>query len=171
MKGFGKKRRASTVGVKMGIPKKIKGVVKGIREITKLVNKAGSSKLGKNGVQVIFFTLVFTLAAVGLVGLINGQNTGSDERLGFYVLFSSVVFIVTIYSIEKTKRKNAMDIMKVVIAITIFGFVLVSLSGEGLVRIVQGTGYTLQTYLYLVTGGLLCSGVGWWVIRHWKEYT
>ena len=48
MKGFGKKRRASTVGVKMGIPKKIKGVVKGIREITKLVNKAGSSKLGKN---------------------------------------------------------------------------------------------------------------------------
>ena len=129
MKGFGKKRSTRTIGVKIDIPKKIKGVVKGIGGMAKLVNKVGSSKLGKNGIQVIFFTLVFALAAVGLVGLINGQNTGSDERLGFYVLFSSVVFIVTIYSIEKTKRKNAIDIMKVVIVITIFGFVLVSLSG------------------------------------------
>ena len=73
MKGFGKKRRMGTMGVKMDIPKKIKGVVKGIGKITKLVNRVGSSKLGKNGVQVIFFTLVFALAAVGLVGLINGQ--------------------------------------------------------------------------------------------------
>ena len=68
-------------------------------------------------------------------------------------------------------KRNAFEVIKVVMAITILGFVLASLSGEGLVRVIRGTEYTLQMYLYLITGGLVCSGVSYWAIRHWKEYT
>lgn len=181
MKGFGKKRRMGPRGGKINIPEKIKwigrgfgGIIKGIGNgfggITKSLKLIGGSRLGKVGFQVVLFTLVFALTIVGLIGLVNGENVGSDQRLGIYVLFSSILFISTIYHIEKTGKRNAFEVIKVVIAITILGFVLASLSGEGLVRVMRGTEYTLQIYLYLVTGGLVCSGIGYWAIRHWKEY-
>ncbi len=179
MKEFGKKRRRRPRGGKINILKKIKEIGNGFSDIigngfggiTGALKLIGRSRLGKLGFQVTLFTLIFALATVGLIGLVNGENVGSEQRLGVYVLFSSVLFITTIYSIEKTGRRNAFEVIKVVMAITILGFVLASLSGEGLVRVMQGTEYTLQIYLYLITGGLVCSGVGYWAIRHWKEYT
>jgi hypothetical protein len=171
MKRFEKKRRRRLRGGEIDIPKKIKRVVKGFSGIIGVLKLIGRNRLGKDGFQVALFTLIFALATVGLIGLFNGENVGNEQRLGVYVLFSSVLFIITIYYIEKMGKRNAFEVIKVVMAITILGFVLASLSGEGLVRVIRGTEYTLQMYLYLITGGLVCSGVGYWAIRHWKEYT
>ena len=171
MKGFKKNRRMGSKGGKIKIPKGSIEISKGIRQIVRSIGLLGASRFGKLGFQIGLFTVIFALAAVGLVELVEGRAMGSDQRLGFYVLFSSILFIFTIYSIEKAKRRDGFDVMKVVIAITIVGFIIASLSGEGLIRVVQGAGYTSQTYVYLITGGLVFSGVSYWAIRHWKEYT
>ena len=53
MRGFGKKRRMGSKGMKMDIRKKIRGVAKGSEKVVQLLNRIGSNKLGKNGFQVI----------------------------------------------------------------------------------------------------------------------
>jgi hypothetical protein len=140
-----------------------------VTRANEILKRIGRDKLVRGGLGISISTLIFVFCFIGLIGLVNGDIRGSGERLGFYIFIGSVVFIATIYKLEKKKNK-ASEVMNVVIAITVLSFIIVSLSGEGMGRVIQGSGYEMKEYLYLVAEGLACTGIGYWIIKNWRYF-
>jgi high-affinity Fe2+/Pb2+ permease len=58
-------------------------------------------------------------------------------------------------------------------AIAVAVFVTVTLSGEGLVYAAANPAEVLvsRTLLYFLAAGLVGTGVAYWALRHWREFT
>ncbi len=155
--------------MKSPLPMKKRSFRKNVTRLNETSKRIMGTKLVKKGLGISTSTLIFVSCFIGLIGLVNGDILGSGERLGFYIFIGSIVFIATIYKLEKKKNK-ASEIMNVAIAITVLSFVIVSLSSEGINRVTQGAGYEMKEYLYLVAGGLACTGIGYWIVRNWRYF-
>jgi hypothetical protein len=130
-----------------------------------------SDLLPRAAVLVAVSTAVVTSAFVGIVAIATSGAEDVTGRLPFYVLVMAVVFVVFVFLID-SRGSDGQTVIVSSIGVALLGFLLVLLSGEGVVFLVNEPGALLasQLIVYLVSAGLVCTGLAYWGLRHWREF-
>jgi hypothetical protein len=139
-----------------------------------MVDRGRAARLG--GV-VLASTLVLTAAFVGVLALVSGGNEGVGGRLPAYVLAMAVAFVGFVVAAEQRfdGRSRSVDGRRVLVTAGAFALtvlVTVSLSGEGVVYAVRNPDQVVasEVSLYFLAAGLIGTGLGYWGLRHWREF-
>ena len=116
-------------------------------------------------------TAVVTAAFIGVVALFTGEAVNVTDRLPFYVLVMAVVFTAFVFLIDSRASDGATVIISSV-GVGLMGFLIVLLAGEGTVFLLREPDALLasQLIVYLVSAGLVCTGLAYWGLRHWREF-
>ena len=116
-------------------------------------------------------TAVVTAAFIGIVALLTGDAVNVTDRLPFYVLVMAVVFTAFVFLIDSRASDGATVIISSV-GVGLLGFLVVLLAGEGAVFLLREPDALLasQLIVYLVSAGLVCTGLAYWGLRHWREF-
>lgn len=127
--------------------------------------------LPRAAVLVAVSTAIVTAAFVGIVAIATGSTGDIAGRLPVYVLAMAVVFVSFVFLID-ARGSDGQTVIVSSIGVAMLGFLLVLLSGEGVVFLVQEPGALLasQLIVYLVSAGLVCTGLAYWGLRHWREF-
>jgi FtsH-binding integral membrane protein len=118
-------------------------------------------------------TLVLTASFVGLLSVVAGGNEGMSGRLPLYVLVMAVAFVGTIVLAEQRRRtSNARTVITGAGSLAGLVFVVVTLSGEGVVYAARNPSQVVasELSLYFLAAGLIATGLGYWGLRHWGEF-
>ncbi|WP_435346103.1 hypothetical protein [Haloarchaeobius sp. HRN-SO-5] len=123
-------------------------------------------------VSVAGSTVLLTLAMIGVLSALNGGNGNITSRLPFYVFGVALVFVVTLLLLDDPGA-NGRHVLVAVVGISLFAFGLITLIGEGVVYAYehQSDVFVPELLLYIAATGLVCTGVGVWSLRHWREFT
>ncbi|WP_158058221.1 hypothetical protein [Halorussus halophilus] len=128
--------------------------------------------LARAGGAVAASTVVLTASFVGVVAFFTGSANGVGGRLPFYVLTMAVAFAATIFALDDPEADGS-RVISATAGVTVASFVLVTLAGEGFVYAVRFPGKVLASNLlvYFAAAGLICTGLAYWALRHWREFT
>lgn len=127
--------------------------------------------IGEAGVIVVASTVVLTASFIGLVALVEGRALATGSRLPFYVLAMAIVFVAAMFHLD-SRRRDGTRVMAATVGIAIVSFVVVTLAGEGVVFALQNPDKILAEHLvvYFVAAALICTGLAFWTLRHWREF-
>lgn len=127
------------------------------------------ARLHRAGALVAVSTLVLTASFVGFVGLTTGAVAGTRSRLPAYVLALAIAFVATLVYFEETGRRYVRS-LRPAGCVAVATFLLVGFGGEGVVYVLTAPGEVVGTRLfaYLLSAGLIGSGVGYWGWRNWR---
>jgi len=100
-----------------------------------------------------------------------GRAAGAVNRVPFYALGGAVVFVTTLVTLEDPEE-GGVPILTSTVAVTVIGFALLALGGEGVIYGARDPG-RLGTSLvaYFVAAALVCTGSVYWGLNHWREFT
>ena len=122
-------------------------------------------------VVVAVSTGVVTATFIGVVALVSGGVADLTARLPLYVLVMAVVFVAFVFLID-SRGSDGRTVIISSIGVALLGFLVVFLSGEGLLYLARNPGELLasQLIVYLLSAGLVCTGLAYWGLRHWREF-
>ncbi len=131
----------------------------------------GRARIKRVAALVAGSTLALTACFVGLLAAATGQVEGVGSRLPAYVLAMAVAFVATVVRLE-LEGYDGRPIIVSASGVAVAAFVLVTLGGEGLTYAVRNPEAVVgsQLLLYLLAAGLIGSGLGYWGVRHWREF-
>lgn len=126
--------------------------------------------LARVGLLVLLSTLVVTAAFVGIVAALSGPVENFTTRLPFYVLAASVAFVVFVVLFD-SRGLDGQTVIVASMAVGLSAFIVLSLGGEGVVFLLTNPEALIasQLIVYLIAAGLVCTGVAYWTLRHWRE--
>ncbi len=124
------------------------------------------------GGLILASTVVLTASFIGVVAFLTGFVSAMEQRLPIYVLLTAVIFVVVLVSLDDENAPGG-PVIVTTITIAALGFLLLTLSGEGLRYALARPGKLVSSQLvfYFVAAALFCSGVGFWALHHWREFT
>jgi hypothetical protein len=127
--------------------------------------------LARTGGVVVVSTLLLTLAFLGLAAFARGSVGGLEDRIPMYVLLMAGVFVVAVLALDERSADGRVTLAST-IGLAVLAFVLALFAGEGLLAVMRQPGAVLTSKLlaYLLAAGLICTGFGFWLLRHWREY-
>lgn len=122
-------------------------------------------------VYVIVSTLFLTSAFFGIVAVITGSVMDFEQRLPIYVLLSALAFVTVVLVLEDANEPGAPILVSTLVvgAMALVGF---SLAGEGLLYAEANPNEVASSQLifYFVAAALICTGLGYWAVHHWREF-
>lgn len=123
------------------------------------------------GGLILASTLVLTASFIGIVAFITGFVADFEQRLPIYVLVAAIIFVVVIVALDEEDAPG-WPVISTTLSVSFLGFLLVTLSGEGLRYSVSKPSELVSSQLvfYFIAAGLFCSGVGFWALHHWREF-
>lgn len=121
---------------------------------------------------IAFCTLLLTASFVGVLAIVSGDVTNLFSRVPWYVVVASIAFIATILLLE-TANADGQAVILSAGFIGVLAFVATLLSVEGVLYAVEYPGrvFVSQLVLYLFAAGLIGTGLGYWALNHWREFT
>jgi len=121
---------------------------------------------------VLVSSLVFTTSFVGGLGLLSGALVATQSRLPVYVLGMAIVFVAAMFGLI-TYDADGVTAMLGSVGISLLGFVLLGLTGEGIVYAIRYPDrvFGSQLVIYFLAAGLIGTGLGYWVVSYWREFT
>lgn len=130
------------------------------------------STVAQAGVFVVLSTVMLTASFLGIVALVTGEVVGISTRLPFYVLSMSIAFVGAIVTFEEEFR-DGRQILQLSVIGAIATFVFVTLGAEGIAFLIQNPEEVVASHLlfYILAAGLIGTGIGYWTMRHWGEFT
>ncbi len=131
----------------------------------------GRTSVLRASVAVFLSTIVVTMSFIGLLALLRADYSAIEGRLPFYLIIMGVVFVATILVLEYYGTGGQVIILTAVV-IGGLSFVASLLSVEGLVYTIEHPERVIvdQLVYYFVAAGLICTGLGFWAVNHWREY-
>jgi hypothetical protein len=128
--------------------------------------------LARAGTVIGGSTLALTAAFVGVVALLNGAAGGVTNRFPFYVLAGAVVFVASLLLLDHEDVQGS----TVIVATTVLGvtaLVIVGLGVEGVLYAIEAPADVFgdRLVVYFVAAGLICTGLTYWGLNHWREFT
>lgn len=117
-------------------------------------------------------TVLLTAAFVGIAVVIEGQIVaGLTTRLPVYVLVFALAFIVSLLKLDNRNR-DGMQILIATCGIGIVAALLFGLATEGAIYLAHEPETLLRRGLIVVflAAGIICTGLGIWGVRHWREF-
>ncbi|MFC5972172.1 hypothetical protein ACFPYI_12600 [Halomarina salina] len=120
---------------------------------------------------VVGSTVLVTLALLGIVAILRGQVVGQGGRLPIYLFGSSVVFVALVFTFER-RGFDGRRIITSTLGLTLVGGTLLFLVGEGTVYVLTyyEEVFSTQLVLYLLSIGLVWTGIVYWGLSHWREF-
>jgi hypothetical protein len=120
---------------------------------------------------VVASTVVLTASFVGVVSFLTSAATGVGARLPFYVLAMAITFAGTIFFLDEPTADGTRVIVAT-LGVSVASFVFTALSAEGFVYAIRFPERMLASNLlvYFVAAGLICTGLAFWALRHWREF-
>lgn len=130
------------------------------------------SLLAKTAALVGVSTVLLTASFVGMLGFLTGEITGVGSRLPVYSVIAGLSFAVAILLLEEHRKQGGAILMSAVM-FALIAFAVVTLTVEGLVFAFQSPErvFVSQLIYYFVAAALIGTGIGYWMIRHWREFT
>lgn len=119
-----------------------------------------------------FCTVLLTASFVGVLAVLSTEVTGVADRLPWYIVLAAGVFVGTIVLLEESGSDGGTIIVSAIL-LGGLGFVLVALAVEGFIYAVTYPElvFVSQLVLYLLAAGLIGTGVGYWAVNHWREFS
>lgn len=123
-------------------------------------------------VPILGSTIVLTAAFLGALSLLTRSVPGFSARFPYYVLLMALGFVTALFLLERP-RIDGSQVLMATIGLTVTVFVIVTLAGEGLAYAITYPSNVFKSdfILYLLAAGLIGSGLAYWTIRHWREFT
>ena len=116
-------------------------------------------------------TLLIASAMMGGLSILTGEAAGFAGRVPFYVLGGAAVFTGLVVWLE-LQLDDGLTIISVSLAVGVVAFVLLGLGIEGLFYSLQDLDRMVSNVsVYLLAAGLISTGVIFWAVRHWREFT
>ncbi|QLG48306.1 hypothetical protein [Natrinema halophilum] len=117
-------------------------------------------------------TVVLTASMVGVVALVSGKAGGAGGRFPYYVLLTAIAFVISLWKLDD-ETVDGTTVLIATSGIAIGSGSLVSLAIEGIVFGSQHPDRIVGSRLlvYFVAAGLICTALGMWSLRHWREFT
>lgn len=127
--------------------------------------------MARTSLLVAVFTVVLTINLVGIMAVITGEVTGTTGRFPWYVLLTAIAFVAVILIMEAAEADGALVIRAAVTAAAI-GFVFIVFGGEGLIFAWEEPEevFDSQLLLYFMSAAVIATGLGYWLLRHWREF-
>lgn len=121
---------------------------------------------------VVASTVAVTVAFVGLLALVTDRSAGLASRFPYYVVVLSAAFTVLILTLERFLA-DGRNILLTAVVLSITIAIVVALDVEGLLYAAQNPNQLVasQLILYLLAAGCLCTGLVYWSVHHWREFT
>ncbi len=117
-------------------------------------------------------TLFLTASFVGILSFVSGEIAGIDNRIPWYLVLTAGSFVGTIVVLEG-HGASGREIIATSIIISAIVFVVVMLGVEGALYTVRFPEevFVSQLIVYFLAAGLIGAGLGYWSLRHWREFT
>jgi len=124
------------------------------------------------GALIVACTLLLTINFVGIIAALSGDITGLDTRIPWYLLVAAIIFVATIVLLESSGTDGKTIIVSALFT-GVSAFVLILFGGEGVLYTLDEPETVLdpQLTLYFFTAALVATGLGYWGLRHWREFT
>lgn len=124
------------------------------------------------GSIIAVFTLVLTASFVGILAVLSGQMQAYEGRIPWYLVGAALTFVSVIILLEVNKAPGQTIIVTAVVvgAITFLGLFL---SVEGFAFAIHNPEIIIleQLGLYFFAAALVATGIGYWGLKHWREFT
>jgi len=117
-------------------------------------------------------TVVVAVAFVGLLAVVSGDIAGIADRFPFYVVVLSIAFTALILTLERYLA-DGRNILLTAVVLSITVAVVVALDIEGVLFAIENPDQLVASrlLLYLLAAGCLCTGLVYWSVHHWREFT
>lgn len=121
---------------------------------------------------VVVFTVILTTNFVGIMSILTGDVTGTTNRFPIYVLLTAIVFVAVIMIMEAADAEGRLVIQAAIVS-GLLGFVLVVFGGEGVIYALERPEnvFDSRLLLYFVSAAVIATGLGYWGLRHWREFS
>jgi hypothetical protein len=108
---------------------------------------------------------------VGVVSFLTGSATDVGARLPFYVLAMAIAFAGTLFVLDDPTA-DGIRVIVATVGVSVACFVFTALGAEGFVFAVRNPERMLASNMlvYFVAAGLICTGLAFWALRHWREF-
>lgn len=115
-------------------------------------------------------TFVLTASFVGALSF--GRVPDLWSRVPWYLIAAAAVFVGTIVLLERHDAPGG-TIIVTAIVIGLVGFVAVTLGVEGVIFAFQHPEavFDSRLLLYFMAAALAATGIGYWALNHWREFT
>ncbi|PSQ49972.1 hypothetical protein BRD15_02430 [Halobacteriales archaeon SW_6_65_15] len=127
--------------------------------------------VARAGGAVVASTVVLTASFVGVVSFLTGSATDVGARLPFYVLAMAIAFAGTLFVLDDPTA-DGIRVIVATVGVSVACFVFTALGAEGFVFAVRNPERMLASNMlvYFVAAGLICTGLAFWALRHWREF-
>ncbi|HKJ59402.1 MAG TPA: hypothetical protein VKA37_09240 [Halobacteriales archaeon] len=118
-------------------------------------------------------TLLLTLAFLGILAIASkGGNPGIQDRAPVYLLLAAAVFVTFIVLLEQ-RDIDGRTVLVSTSSIAVATGAMAWLVGEGVVYTINNRSEVLasQTVVYLLAAAVACTGLFYWTLNHWREFT
>lgn len=117
-------------------------------------------------------TMVITASFVGVLAVVEGGFSALGDRIPWYLVGTSLIFLGLIFVLEE-QGVDGREIIAITSVVSALSFVVIALSVEGIVFAVENPEdvLTSRTVLYFLAAGMFGTGIGFWGIKHWREFT
>lgn len=124
------------------------------------------------GVLILSCTLLLTASFIGVLAVISGDVSTYESRIPWYLLIGAAVFVGTIVLLEENGA-HGRTILATALLMTITSFILIALGVEGFLYTLENPEavFVSQLVLYLLAAGLIGTGIGYWGLNHWREFS
>ncbi|MDZ7730334.1 MAG: hypothetical protein U5K37_04525 [Natrialbaceae archaeon] len=122
-------------------------------------------------IGILIVTILLTAAFVGFVALTGGATTGVADRIHYYILGLAAVFVTALWQLDDRDHDGGV-ILVAATSIAVVAATILGLAAEGFYYAMRDPGQALQTELlvYFIAAALICTGLGIWAVRHWREF-
>lgn len=117
-------------------------------------------------------SLLLTASFVGVLAIVSGNMGEIGNRMPAYLILMAIAFVVTVVALERNEIDGRLILMTtVVIAGLTFLFSLLAV--EGVLYTIRDPAAVFNTQLgyYFLAAGLVATGLGYWSLNHWREFT
>lgn len=117
-------------------------------------------------------TVVLTFSFIGIVAVVSGEMTNPTSRLPWYIVLSAMAFVATIVLLEGYGVAGR-EIIVTATIVGLWALLIVALSTEGVIYTINHPEdvFVSRMVLYFLAAGLLGSGIAYWALHHWREFT
>lgn len=117
-------------------------------------------------------TLLLTASFIGVLAFLSGEPIATSNRVPWYFVVAAAVFVATIILLEEGGADGATIIVSALL-FSALGFVSIALAVEGVLFAWEFPErvFVSQLVLYFFSAGLIGTGIGYWALNHWREFS
>lgn len=123
-------------------------------------------------IGIIASTLILTSSFLGVLAIASREIEGFQSRIPWYLLLAALVFVATIVILENYGA-DGREILLTSLVSGVTGLTVGLLSVEGIIYTIRFPSdvFISRLVIYFVAAGLIGTGIAYWALRHWREFT